>query len=132
MSRAVEEWQGKTDDSPVPLRVRVRVFERYEGRCYLSGRKIMAGEKWHVEHRLAIINGGENRESNLAPALVAPHAEKTRDDLALKSKTARIKAKHLGQWPTGQKIASRPFQSSRSLRGSGHEAAAANQRVRKS
>lgn len=113
MTRSVEEWIGKTDDTPVPLRVRVRVFERYEGRCYLSGRKIRGGEAWQIEHVIAIINGGQNREGNLAPALKAPHREKTDADLKIKTKIARVRAKHLGQWPKGQKIASRGFDTSR-------------------
>lgn len=96
MSRSVEEWRGSTPDAKIPARVRLRVFERYGGRCYLTGQLIRPGDAWQVEHILAIINGGENRESNLAPALVAPHKEKTRQDLKTKSKTARIKAKHLG------------------------------------
>lgn len=58
MSRAVEEWIGRSDDTPVPARVRLRVFEAYGGRCYLSGRKIMAGDKWEIKHKLAIILGG--------------------------------------------------------------------------
>ena len=110
MSRALPEWCGKTPDTPVPPRVRLRVFEAYGGKCYLSGRKIMAGDKWEVEHIIAIINGGENRESNLAPALKAPHREKSNADLALKSKTYRQRAKHLGLWPKGPKIQSRGFQ----------------------
>ena len=99
MTREIPEWIGRSDDERVPARVKLRVFEAYGGRCYLSGRKIMAGDKWEVEHKLAIILGGENRESNLAPALVGPHKLKTKVDLALKSKIARVKAKHLGVWP---------------------------------
>lgn len=99
--RAVPEWVGATPDTPVPPRVKLRVFEAYCGRCYLSGRKIMPGDKWDAEHKIAIINGGENRERNLAPALKAPHAEKTKRDLKTKSKTARMKAKHLGVHPKG-------------------------------
>lgn len=109
MSRAVAEWIGTTDDSPIPPRVKARVFVKHEGRCYLSGRKILAADKWDCDHIVAIINGGENRETNLAPALHDKHVEKTRDDLAVKSKTARIRAKHLGIWPKGQKIQSRGF-----------------------
>jgi 5-methylcytosine-specific restriction protein A len=33
MTREVPEWIGATDDAAIPARVRVRVFERYEGRC---------------------------------------------------------------------------------------------------
>jgi len=96
MSRSTEEWIGKTDDSPIPPRVRLRVFERHGGICYLSGRKIMPADKWECDHVIALINGGENRESNLAPAIASKHREKTASDVAVKSKIARIQAKHLG------------------------------------
>lgn len=96
MSRAVEEWIGKTPDTPAPPRVRLRVFERHNGICYLSGRKIQAGDKWQLEHPLAIINGGENRESNLAPALVEPHKVKTAEDVEQKAKNDRVRKRHLG------------------------------------
>jgi 5-methylcytosine-specific restriction protein A len=116
--REVPEWIGATPDTPIPMRVKVRVFERFGGRCYLSGRKIMPGDQWDAEHVIAIINGGENRESNLKPALKGPHREKTKADLATKSKTARVKAKHLGQWPAPrQRLQSRPFPKGRNHHG---------------
>lgn len=95
-SRAVEEWVGRSPDTPVPPRVQLRVFERAGGRCYLTGRKISPGEAWEVEHIQAIVNGGENRESNLAPALVAPHREKTREDIRQKAASARRRKSHIG------------------------------------
>ena len=110
MSRATDEWIGTNDDTAIPARVRLRVFERYGGKCYKSGRKIMAGDKWQLDHIVALINGGEHRENNLAPILDLEHKAKTREDVATKSKTARIRAKHLGQWKKGPKIPSRPFQ----------------------
>lgn len=116
MSRELPEWIGRTDNTPVPPRVRLRVFEAYGGRCYLSGRKIMAGDKWEIEHKLAIILGGENRESNLAPALVGPHKLKSRVDVALKSKIARTRQKHLGNFPKSpSRIQSRGFQKRGSI-----------------
>lgn len=94
--RSVEEWIGKTDDTPAPPRVRLRVFERYEGVCHWSGRKIRPGDAWDADHVIAIINGGENRESNLAPILRGKsHKEKTAQDLAEKSKTYERRKKHL-------------------------------------
>lgn len=96
MARSVDEWIGKTDDDSPPPRVRVRVFERYGGRCHLSGRMIRPGDEWDLDHVTALINGGENRESNLAPALRDAHRAKTAEDVAAKSKVARIKAKHIG------------------------------------
>lgn len=99
MSREVPEWIGKDDDSVPPPRVRARVFEAHGGICYLSKRKILAGEPWELDHIIAIINGGQNRESNLAPALKDKHRAKTDSDMDTKSKIARQRLKHLGQWP---------------------------------
>lgn len=97
MTRAVEEWIGKTLDSPVPPRVRARIFERHGGICHRSGRKIRAGDAWDLDHIIAIINGGEHREKNMAPILAGkPHKEKTAEDVKIKSKTARMRARHLG------------------------------------
>lgn len=94
--RTVPEWIGATDDTPVPPRVKLRVFERMGGVCHISKRKIMAGEEWDCDHVVALINGGENRESNMAPALKQPHRQKTADDVKLKAKTDRIRKRNLG------------------------------------
>jgi 5-methylcytosine-specific restriction protein A len=92
----LKEWIGKTDDSRPPGYVRARVFERYDGVCYLSKVKIQIGDKWDLEHILAICNGGENRENNMAPALVAPHKAKTKRDRATKAKNDHARLKHIG------------------------------------
>ncbi len=94
--RSVEEWIGKTDDSAIPPRVRLRVFGRAGGICHLSGRKIRAGDQWDCDHVVALINGGGHRESNLAPALRSEHRKKTALDVAQKSKDYRVRAKHAG------------------------------------
>ncbi len=111
MSRTVNEWIGKTDDTPIPPRVKARVFLAAGGICHLSGRKIGATDPWDCDHVVALCNGGENRESNLAPALRDKHREKTALDVAEKSKTARMWAKHHGTWPKArQRIKSRGFE----------------------
>lgn len=108
--RAVEEWIGATPDSVPPSRVRTRVFDRAGGVCHISGRKIMAKEKWELEHVKPLHAGGENRESNLAPALVAPHRAKTAKERSEKSKIDRVRKKHLGIWPRSKTpIRSRGF-----------------------
>jgi 5-methylcytosine-specific restriction enzyme A len=96
MSREVPEWIGATPDTKIPPRVKARVFERYGGVCHISGRKIMGGEPWDCDHEIALINGGENRESNLRPALQDKHRAKTAQDVAIKSKNAKRRAAHLG------------------------------------
>lgn len=96
MARNLDEWVGATDDTAIPKRVQLRVFERCGGMCHISGRKIRAGDKWETDHILALVNGGENREGNLAPALSTEHRIKTNADVAQKSKDRRVRAKHLG------------------------------------
>lgn len=96
MTRSVDEWFGKNDDTPIPPRVKLRVFERHGGICYLTGRKIRPGDAWDCDHVLALCNGGQNRETNLAPAIRDAHRAKTAIDVDLKAKADRIKAKHFG------------------------------------
>lgn len=96
MARTVDEWVGKTDDAKVPPRVRQRVFDRHNGICHLTGRKIQPGEKWELEHVHALILGGQHRESNMAPALAAAHKVKTATEMKVKSKIARVRKKHIG------------------------------------
>jgi 5-methylcytosine-specific restriction protein A len=94
--RSVPEWIGKTDDARPPPQVRLRIFESHGGRCHISGRVIRAGEVWDCDHVIALVNGGENRESNLAPALREYHKVKTAADVKEKSIVRRKRMKHLG------------------------------------
>lgn len=96
MSRSVDEWVAKSDDDAIPRRVRARVFEAHGGRCYLSGRVIHAGELWDCDHIIALVNGGEHREGNLAPALREYHKVKTKADVAEKSRVSRKRQKFIG------------------------------------
>jgi 5-methylcytosine-specific restriction protein A len=109
MSRSVPEWVGKTDDTPPPPRVKLRIFERSDGLCHISGRKIMPGDRWQADHIVPLILGGENRESNMAPALTEPHKAKTKAEAALKSKIADTRKKHLGIKAKPAKIQSAGF-----------------------
>lgn len=95
--RAIPEWIGKTPDTPVPDKVKLRVLLRFERRCHWTGQPIRAGDKWDVDHVKALVNGGENRESNLAPILRGlPHQEKTAEDRDEADKVRRIREKHYG------------------------------------
>ena len=48
------------------------------------------------DHKVAIINGGENRESNLRTLLKSHHKTKTAADVAEKAKVYRKRLNHLG------------------------------------
>lgn len=115
MTRTVPEWIGKDDDARPPRTVRARVFRKHGGLCHISGRKILAGEAWDLEHikPLHLARPGENlnRESNLAPALKAAHKIKTAAEMDAKAKADRTHAKHFGYFPAAkQKIRGRGFQ----------------------
>ncbi|WP_113132721.1 HNH endonuclease [Hyphomicrobiales bacterium] len=95
--RSVPEWIGKTDDQKVPDRVRQRVFDREGGICHLTGEKIdPVRDEWDLDHKVALILGGEHRETNLFPAKKEPHRRKTAVEMKVKSKIARTRKKHLG------------------------------------
>jgi len=102
--RTVAEWSAPPD-APIPPRVRLRVFDRYGGRCQCGcRRKIAAGESWQCDHITALVNGGENVESNLQPVLTAHHRNKTLADVAEKAKVAALRIKHLGLYRSAQPL----------------------------
>ncbi len=110
MTRSVEEWRSATDDAAIPQRVKLRVWERCEGRCALTGKKLRPGDPWQVDHIIALANGGSHAERNLQIVSVEAHKAKTASDVKVKAKIARVRAKHVGAWSAPkQKIQSRPF-----------------------
>ena len=116
--RSVEEWVGKTPDSVPPVAVKLRVFARAGGRCHLTGVKIQPGDEWDLDHvkPLHLAAPGEtlNRESNLAPALRAPHRAKTAAENISHAQAHRVLAKHFGIWPKSRTpIRSRGFAKTR-------------------
>ena len=103
MARAVPEWVGKDDNTPVPDRVRLRVYDAKGGRCHMCGKKIRAGEKWICEHLIALINWLKtdekphgNRETNLDLTCCNCLPDKNAADVAEKSDVYKTRSKHLG------------------------------------
>jgi len=96
MTRSTKEWIGATDDTPIPPRVRLRVFLAYEGICQCGCGTKINNKPWQCDHKAAIINGGENRESNLHPLLDEHHKLKTKKDVAEKAITYKKRLKNYG------------------------------------
>jgi len=94
--RKVSEWIGTNDDQAIPARVKLRVFQRHGGECAICTLHIRGALLPAYDHIVALINGGENRESNVQLLCVPCHKIKTGADVAEKSKVARVRAKHLG------------------------------------
>lgn len=95
MARAVQEWIGKTDDHRAPGSVRDRLKLQFPN-CNICGRRIEATESMALDHVVALINGGENRESNLRPVHQSCHTVKTAGDVGEKSRIAAKRKKHHG------------------------------------
>lgn len=99
MTRSLPEWIGRTPDTPIPPSVKLRVFDRYNGRCWKCTRKLVT-EPWECDHKKPLIQArkGENlnRESNLAPICGWCHVQKTNEEKAEKAGVARKRKKHLG------------------------------------
>lgn len=113
MPRTVREWIGKTDDTPVPDRVKVRVWERGGRCCAGCGRPLTEGDRKICDHIKPLILGGANRETNLqtlGAACCAP--EKDKCDMAAKSRVARKRSRSYGR-----KVARQPFRGWRRFDG---------------
>jgi 5-methylcytosine-specific restriction protein A len=87
MPRATKEWIGKTDDTPIPPRVKQRVVARANQCC--ANCRLRVGFGGEVDHTVALINGGENRENNLRFLCANCHKTKTKVDVAIKSRAAK-------------------------------------------
>jgi 5-methylcytosine-specific restriction protein A len=108
MARTVSEWIGKSDDHRAPGSVRDRILKR-EPCCHLCSLPIDGTKTWDLDHVVALINGGENRESNLRPAHRKCHVEKTARDVAEKAKIAAVRKKHNGSVRPKGEIPGRGF-----------------------
>lgn len=106
----LKEWIGKTDDSAIPPKVRLRVFQRTNGKCAKCTRQLLPGH-WACDHIIALVNGGKHAESNLQALCVSPcHSQKTAADVAEKSAVYHKAAKNIGiSFRKGPKMQSRGF-----------------------
>lgn len=111
MARSVPEWIADHGDQAIPRLVKARIWQRCDGRCARSGRKLRAGDEAAFDHITPLIDGGEHRESNLQLLSVEAHKEKTADEAAQRKKERRLHAKHHGYFPkTKFPLKSRKFQ----------------------
>lgn len=96
--RSVPEWIGKTDDTRIPPRVRMRIWIAAGGCCQgeLCGRRILTGERWCVDHIIPLCEGGEHRESNLQILADCCHKGKSAAEMTRKARSDRMRLRHLG------------------------------------
>lgn len=85
-------------------------FLAHKGECHICGGRINAvTEKWEREHLIPLALGGADDESNMRPAHVKCHREKTDSDVTAIAKAKRREARHFGAKQPKRKIQSRGF-----------------------
>ena len=110
MPRAVAEWIAKNDDQAIPPRVKLRILDRENFICHLTGVRIdPVRDQFDFEHKISLILGGQHRESNIFPALRDPHKKKTAAEMKVKAKIAAVRKKHIGIKAETQPITSPGF-----------------------
>jgi 5-methylcytosine-specific restriction endonuclease McrA len=101
-ARSVPEWIGKTPDTKVPARVRLRIFENHGGICHISKRKIGPSDLWDLDHVIPLKDGGEHRETNMRPGIREAHRLKTAHENADRAIANRKRRKAIGIRPTAR------------------------------
>lgn len=102
-------WVGKNDLAMPPENVQLRILQRYSACCAGCQRKLMMGERWDLDHVIAIEDGGVNAEGNLQPLCAPCHGVKTGAENSQRAKVrAKTKAAY-GIKAAKQKIPGRGF-----------------------
>lgn len=96
MSRTLPEWIGATDDTMPPPRVRLRIAERQGDQCALCTRAFSPKLPIQIDHKVPLILGGLNRESNLQAVCPYCHKAKSASEMKVKSKIAKARQDRLG------------------------------------
>jgi len=88
---------GTTKRGSMGVMRRLRIWEEHKGVCILCGLKIDGiREKWIIEHKRALVLGGEDTDENCGPAHEDCRRAKDKKDVHDGAKAKRRKAKMLG------------------------------------
>lgn len=94
--RSTSEWVARNDDQRVPDYVKDRIANKAELRCKKCTRLVGGKLRAEFDHVTPLILGGEHRERNLQLLCHECHGAKTKLDVKLKAKVARVRKRHLG------------------------------------
>lgn len=94
-TKNLKEWVGKTPEAMPGQTVLLRLYAKQNGICACGCGHVMNlnRDKVDCDHRIALIDGGENRESNLQLLLHRCHKAKTAEEATARSKERRHKSK---------------------------------------
>jgi 5-methylcytosine-specific restriction protein A len=93
--RAVKPWVGRRPESMPGQIVLLRLYAKQDGKCACGCGMVMNLERDEidVDHRVALIDGGENAELNLQLLLREHHRTKTKAEATARSHERQHKAK---------------------------------------
>lgn len=94
MARSTPEWRGRSDDSMPPKSVFDRLYAKQSGRDAITGIPFAPGDRICRDHIIPLIDGGENRESNLQLITEKQHKIKTAREAMERAKTRAVQHKH--------------------------------------
>lgn len=105
--RPVKEWVGKAPTSMPGKLVLLRLYTRQNGLCGCGCGRVMNlnRDKIDREHTVPLIDGGENRESNLTLMLHEHHVPKTSAEASQRAEARQHQAKAFTRPPSKWKSA---------------------------
>ena len=93
MSRSTSEWNPSSDDAAIPARIKDSIARKANDRCQQCTREVGGKLKAEYDHIIPLILGGAHRESNLQLLCHECHSAKTKLDVKIKAKVARVRKK---------------------------------------
>lgn len=94
MARSVPEWIGRNDDAMPTKSVFDRLYVKQDGKDAITGVPFAPGDKICRDHVVPLIDGGENRESNLQLITEKQHKIKTAREAMERAKTRSVQRSH--------------------------------------
>ena len=114
--REIPEWIGKSENTNIPIRVRLRVSLRFSLKDAITGLPLRKG--WHMDHKTALrdwVKTDEyphgNVEHNLQPVNADVNTTKAALENSDRKKITRIQRKQIHIEMPKVKIQSKPFRS---------------------
>lgn len=95
MPRTVKPWVGKTDDARAPRSVQLRILERQQHKCAITGLPFDTKNKPEFDHKTPLWLGGKNCEDNLQAIRKDAHKRKTAAEATVRGKVKANAAKHV-------------------------------------
>ena len=74
---------------------RAQIFLDREGKCHVCERKLRSGDRWQLDHIIALEVGGTDAPDNLAPCCDWCHKGKTAEDHKKAAKGRAISVAHI-------------------------------------